>query len=155
MNTCTAARIFSIGALALSAQAALAQDMVLYATPGYLEGLRTKQMMHDIDANHDGMVSREEWAAYQGRVFDALDKDKDGYLEPNEFFRSAGATVIPFATAGFTHGLMTEQMFGKIDANGDGKVSKDEFLSYQLKIFDMLDQHKRQQLDVADFILKK
>lgn len=133
----------------------LAQDMVLYATPGYLEGLRTKEMMHSIDANHDGKVSREEWVAYQERVFVALDKDKDGFLEPAEFFRSASANVIPFATAGYSHGLMTEQMFGKIDANGDGKVSKEEFVSYQLKIFDMMDTKHMRELDVAEFIVAK
>jgi hypothetical protein len=46
-------------------------------------------------------------------------------------------------------------MFGKLDANGDGKVSKDEYLAFQMKIFDMMDAHKKQQLGVADFIVQK
>jgi len=45
-------------------------------------------------------------------------------------------------------------MFGKIDANHDGKVSRDEFISYQAKIFDMMDTSKKQELGIADFIVK-
>jgi Ca2+-binding EF-hand superfamily protein len=149
-----------IGTLALIAlatgygAAAAAEDMVLYATQGYIEGLRTKEMMHKIDTDNDGFVSKAEWIAYQTRVFKALDKDGDGFLEPEEFFAKPNDTVIPFATLGYAHGLMTKQMFGKIDSNGDGKLSEQEFLDYQMKIFDMMDAHQKQQLGVADFIAK-
>jgi hypothetical protein len=144
----------AVGAiLGMSAMGAVAEDMVLYATPGYIEALRTREMMHDIDANHDGKVSREEWAAFQGRVFDAL--DKDGFLEPQEFFGKTSYNVIPFTTLAFQHGLMTQQMFGKIDANGDGKVSRQEFIDYQLKLFDMMDVHKSKELSAGDFIVGK
>ena len=139
----------------IACSAAAAEDMVLYATPGYIEGLRTKDMMHMIDADKDGSVSKEEWVAYQERVFVALDKNKDGFLEAEEFYGPANANVIPFATLAYAHGLMSKEMFGKIDTKGDGKVSKDEYLAFQMKIFDMMDAHKKQQLGVADFIVQK
>jgi Ca2+-binding EF-hand superfamily protein len=132
-----------------------AQDTVLYPTQGYIEGLRTKDMMHMIDANHDGMVSRDEWKAWQERVFDAMDKNKDGFLTSDEFFQTADDNVIPFATQAYSRGLRTKEMFAKIDANGDGKVSKQEFVDYQMKVFDTMDKQKKQQLGVADFILQK
>jgi Ca2+-binding EF-hand superfamily protein len=139
----------------LASSAVFAQDMVLYATPGYLEGLRTKEMMHMIDTDKDGTVSKDEWIAYQERVFVALDKNKDGFLEADEFYGPVSGNVIPFATLGYAHGLMSKEMFGKLDTNGDGKVSKDEYLALQVKIFEMMDAHKKQQLGVADFIVQK
>ncbi len=45
-------------------------------------------------------------------------------------------------------------MFKKLDANGDGKVSHDEFLSYQQKIFEMMDTGKKGMVGPTDFILK-
>jgi hypothetical protein len=47
--------------------------------------------------------------------------------------------VAAFATGGYASGLLTPEMFKKIDADGDGKISRREFISYQLKIFDMMD----------------
>lgn len=140
---------------AVACSAANAEDMVLYATPGYIEGLRTKEMMHMIDADKDGTVSKDEWIAYQERVFVALDKNNDGFLEADEFYGPASANVIPFATLGYAHGLMSKEMFGKLDAKGDGRVSKSEYLAFQMKIFDMMDAHNKQQLGVADFIVQK
>jgi EF hand len=134
---------------------AWAEDMVLYATPGYVDALRTKEMMHMIDTNKDGTVSKDEWLAYQGRVFDALDSNHDGFLEPEEFYGKSADTTIPFATIAYTHGLMTKQMFGKIDASQHGKISKQDYLDYQTKIFDMMDTQKQEKLGVADFIVKK
>ena len=140
---------------AVACATAHAEDMVLYATPGYIEGLRTKEMMHMIDTDKDGTVSKDEWRAYQERVFIALDKNKDGFLEADEFYGPTSSNVIPFATLAYTHGLMSKEMFGKIDTKGDGKVSKDEYLAFQMKVFEMMDAHKKQQLGVADFIVQK
>jgi Ca2+-binding EF-hand superfamily protein len=144
-----------IGGLDLSCSPAFGQVSVIYPTQGYMDGLKTREQMDLIDTNHDGKVSREEWIAYQERFFEALDKNKDGYLEPDEFFRTAQDNVIPFATLGYARGLMTETMFGKIDADHDGKLSKKEFIDYQLKIFDAMDTDKKQVLNIADFIVQK
>src|SRR5262249_36785628 len=56
---------------------ASADELASFATGGYASGLRTESMMHMIDTNKDGMVSQDEWTAFQERSFDALDKNKD------------------------------------------------------------------------------
>lgn len=137
-------------AIFLSAKA-FADDMVSLATGGYATGLRTMEMMHTIDTNKDGVVSKDEWMAYQDRVFKALDKDGDGSLDTEEFY--GHPMPVSFATAGYTHGLETKQMFGKIDANGDGKVSRDEYIAFQTKVFEMMDAKKTHELRASDFIV--
>jgi hypothetical protein len=138
-------------AAGLVAVTAFADDTVSFATGGYATGVRTMEMMHMIDTNKDGMVSRDEWVAYQERVFKALDKDGDGSLDADEFY--GHPKPISFATGGFASGLETQQMFGKIDANGDGKVSHDEYIDFQIRVFDMMDTQKKHELSASDFIL--
>jgi len=47
--------------------------------------------------------------------------------------------MVSFATGGYARGLRTGAMMHKIDTDGDGTVSHDEFIAYQVKIFDMMD----------------
>ena len=138
-------------AAGLVVTAAFADDMVSFASGGYATGLRTMEMMHMIDTNKDGMVSKDEWVAYEERVFKALDKDGNGSLDADEFY--GHPKPISFATGGYSHGLETQQMFGKIDANGDGKVSHDEYIDFQVKVFEMIDTKKKHELSASDFIV--
>jgi len=60
---------------------------------------------------------------------------------------------VSFATASYSGALETKQMFGKIDANGDGKVSHDEYIAFQVKVFEMMDTKKKHELSASDFIV--
>jgi len=131
---------------------ASADDSVALATGGYATALKTMDMMHMIDTNKDGKVSKDEWVAYQTRLFTALDKNKDGFLDVEEFYGNPKS--VDFATGGYASALETKQMFGKIDANGDGKVSREEYMSFQMKVWDMMDTNKKQEVGVADWIGK-
>ena len=137
--------------LTLCSAAAMADDLVSFGTGGYATGLRTKEMMHKMDTNGDGMVSKDEWTTFQERTFNALDKDKSGFIDEAELSATSDASLA-FATAAYARGLMTKDMFMKIDANGDGKISREEFLSYHRKIFDMLDKQKKGMVGLVDFI---
>jgi len=131
---------------------ASADDTVSLATGGYATALKTMEMMHMIDSNKDGKISKDEWVAYQTRLFTALDKNKDGFLDVEEFY--GDPKPVDFATGGYARALETKQMFGKIDANGDGKVSREEYMNFQLKVWDMMDTNKKQEVGVADWIGK-
>lgn len=129
----------AFGAITLvCATLAGSDDMNAFATGGYASGLRTESMMHRMDTNHDNMVSREEWNTFQDKVFAMLDKKKTGKLDESEYM-AASPQVASFATGGYASGLLTPEMFKKIDTDGDGTISRQEFRSYQLRVFDMMD----------------
>ncbi|HWS65399.1 MAG TPA: hypothetical protein VN325_21800 [Steroidobacteraceae bacterium] len=118
---------------------AVADDVASFATGGYAAGLRTKEMMSIIDTDRDGTISRAEWDAYQEKVFNALDTHKRGRLNTTIF---AGRTEVrlgtSLATGGYARGLASAELAHKIDANGDGWISHEEWMAYQGKIFDMM-----------------
>jgi len=130
---------------------ALADEMTSFATGGYANQLRTPEMMRKIDTNGDHQVSKTEWDAYQEHLFAMMDADKSGALERTEFKGSASHDMVAFATGGFASALSAPEMATRLDADHDGKVSREEFLAYQAKIFDMMDTGKTHMLGQNEF----
>jgi hypothetical protein len=141
------------GALAL-ATPTFADDVVSFATGGYAAGLRTTAMMNVIDANGDHHVSQDEWTEFQQRSFAALDRDRSGKLDSLEYFGRPSESV-SFATGAYARGLRSQQMFGKLDSDGDNAVSREEFLRFQAGVFAMMDTHKTRRLSITDFITQQ
>jgi hypothetical protein len=137
----------------ICAPLASADDMASFATGGYAHGLRTMTEMHKIDTDGDGSVSKAEWLAYQEKVFAALDKKKTGMVDEKEFL-SPSSKMATFATGGYARGLQTKAMMHKIDTDGDGTVSHDEYIAYQTKVFDMMDTKQSGSVGPQEFLGK-
>jgi hypothetical protein len=56
--------------------------------------------------------------------------------------RANADDMLSFATGGYARGLRTMSEMHKIDTDGDGTVSHDEFIAYQTKVFEMMDANK-------------
>jgi hypothetical protein len=139
-NPIRSAVLWMTGAIAMTGPAAaFADDMASFATGGYARGLQSEKLMHKMDTNRDGMISKDEWLAFQEKVFAMLDKNKSGKVDAKEFISTDGGEIASFATGGYARGLRTKAMMHKIDTDGDGTVSHEEFIAYQSKVFDMMD----------------
>jgi hypothetical protein len=116
----------------------LADDKASFATGGYANGLHSRELMNKIDTDGDGTISRAEWNAFKEKVFTALDAHKKGSLSTEIFVSRRCQRLVSFATGGFARGLCSIETSRDIDTNGDGRISHDEFMTYQGKIFDMM-----------------
>jgi hypothetical protein len=132
---------------------AFADDMDSLATGGYARGLRTMDEMHKIDTDGDGTISKDEWLVYQEKVWAAFPKDKEGKVDEKAFTTRSGA-MASFATGGYARGLQTREMMHKIDTDGDGTVSHDEFIAYQTRLFEMMDTNHTGSLGPQEFLGK-
>lgn len=135
---------FALGTLIVAA-AAQAGDPQATGKPGH----------HSIDADNDGVVTREEAKAYPrlSADFDAADANKDGKLETAEMdahrdkmrvemrakaeerWKAAdadgdGALSRDEATASMPR---LAERFDKFDSNGDGKIARDEMHNVRMK----------------------
>src|SRR6201996_7817060 len=57
-----------------------------------------------------------------------------------------------FATGGYARGLRTMEEMHKIDTDGDGTVSKAEWLAYQEKVWSAFDKDKDGTVDEKEFL---
>lgn len=109
-----------------------------------------KDQFARLDANHDGILTRDEANADPGRgaagggrgsdeLFDRLDTNHDGALSREEFaglramFRGGGGG------GSFSFGLGGGNWFDRVDANKDSKVTLDEMRTVVLALFDRVD----------------
>lgn len=83
------------------------------------------------DVNHDGVVSREEFLAARAAQFDRFDANHDGYLD------RADADALPEQA-----GRMLRWMERTADANGDGRIGRDEFNGMPARGFERMDANQ-------------
>ncbi len=101
-------------------------------------------VMHaaEIDANHDGTVTRAELTGEANNAFDGYDTDKDGTLSENEV---SGRSNVRSAMGGFIKGHARE-----IDRNSDAVLSREELLAVAMRMFDRMDADKDGTLSPAE-----
>ena len=136
-----------------SASAFSAEPML--STGGYARQMHKMELMKMLDANSDHMVTLDEFNSFNTGVFDELDTDHDGTLDAKEWVgKTIGEQPISLATGGYSRELRKMKMMGLMDADGDHKITKDEFLAHQQKIFSTMDKSGDQQLSAQEWVAK-
>jgi len=83
------------------------------------------------DTNGDGVITREEFHAARERAFSKLDRNGDGYIDKDDLSgRLAGRQKAQERLA---------QLVTQLDKDGDGRVSKAEFVDGPTPLFDRAD----------------
>lgn len=88
---------FSKIAIFLSLAAAAAGVTSSYAASGRTWAVgekRVAELLHLMDQDKNGQVSKDEFMAFMSAEFDRLDRDRSGTLTPDELSR------LPYATGG-------------------------------------------------------
>jgi len=128
-----------------------AQDAFL--TDDYHKQMATLEMMGKIDANGDHKVSKQEFDDYYSRMFDVLDRNHDGVLDAGEWVGAANRPeMISLSTGGYARAFASMDVMHKIDAKGDGGVSKAEFLAAHDKLFDMMNARHGEAVDAKQWL---
>src|SRR5215210_61923 len=111
------------------AASASAQDMPPGPPPGGGPGggMRMQFQMPsfaDLDKNKDKKISRDEMPSqFPPQAFDRLDENKDGFVDEEEWGRMRSR----FGGGDRQGPPLGERMLKFMDANHDGKVSREEF----------------------------
>src|SRR4051812_30583965 len=83
------------------------------------------------DTNGDGVVTREEFQAARERLFGRLDRNGDGFIDADDLSgRMAGRQKSQKRLA---------ELVSQLDKDGDGRVSKPEFVDGPARLFDRAD----------------
>ena len=100
----------------------------------------------DIDKNKDKKISKEEWASSQlpPQMFDRLDSNHDGFIDEEEF----NAMRRGFGGGGGFQ-RVGDSLIKLLDANGDGKISREEFAKI-VSLFDALDKDHNGELNAEE-----
>lgn len=98
----------------------------------------------------DATVSRKAAESQAAARFDALDTDKDGVLSPAELAAAVPARPGAGARSGGRGNRAGGWMARMLDANGDGRITRDEFVAGMLRRFDRMDANHDGQLTSAE-----
>lgn len=115
-------------------------------TPAFAQDRSTLlQRLSEADANRDGNITRDEVRQSRAKNFERFDRNRDGVLTLDD---------IPMFVRNAAIGTEFRSLLTQYDANKDSKVTRDEFVSGPMPMFDMADTNRdsvvtRAELQVA------
>jgi Ca2+-binding EF-hand superfamily protein len=132
---------------------AFSADAML-STGGYAREFGKMGMMKMLDADGNHMVTAAEADTYYNSIFDELDKDKDGSVDAKEWAGPTKHSKLDLTTGGYSRELRSMKMMGMMDADGDHKVTREEFLAYHQAIFAHKDTSGDKEISAQEWAAK-
>ncbi len=145
--------VVALVSIAVVSAPAFSADAML-GTGGYAREFQKMGMMKMLDADGNHMVTQAEADSYYNSIFDELDKDKDGSVDATEWAGSAKKSKIDIATGGYSRELRSMKMMGVMDADGDHKVTREEFLAFHQAVFAHKDTNGDKEISATEWAAK-
>jgi hypothetical protein len=116
--------------------------VLLFSSCVALAQSREDGALKQADVNKDGKVTRQEYMDARAAQFARMDRNGDGVVDDTDSRECADKSAVGKRMAGAIRGRM--------DANRDGKISKDEFVNSPTVLFDRFDGDKNGELDAKE-----
>ena len=111
--------------------------VLLFSSSLALAQMRDGAALENADADHDGKVTRQEFTAARAEQFAKLDRNGDWFVDDTDGGVGGRGKRQQAAAA----------IRARLDSDGDGKVSKDEFADAGTPLFDRFDANHDDVLD--------
>jgi hypothetical protein len=93
------------------------------------------------DTNGNGLVDRSEYDRLNARIYERLDRNRDGLINENEPRRERGKRLFEFADSNNDKAISKSELqqlnrkrFQRMDSNDDGALSKQEIAQARERI---------------------
>jgi EF hand len=120
-------------------------------TGGYAVAMHKMELMKMLDSDGDHMVTNAEYTSFYEDAFSKIDKNSDGSLDAKEWIGKKNDSEAMVGTGGYNRQLRKMAMMGKMDADGDHKVTKEEFITFHQSVFNAMDKSSDQQLSAQEW----
>jgi Ca2+-binding EF-hand superfamily protein len=94
------------------------------------DGDRARDMFRQLDTNGDRKIEFSEIKAARAKLFDRLDVNRNGVLDPQEIQAAVDRAKSGGGAGTGTQLADLEQQKAMMDRNSDGKISRDEFADF-------------------------
>jgi len=112
--------------------------------PHYNDQQMHSYLFNKFDANEDGVIAKAEYMEFIDERFDKMDTDGNGTITKEDLYNSRFYTFLP---------ELAEAVFRDSDVDNSGTITRKEMLEAEEKRFSMMDENGDGKLTKSEFVV--